>query len=276
MENDVSVSLVDQDVDEDLLEYDEGKNESSNYDDGGRNGLVNVVSEDDIRKAAEVLLQKPSPKVFLKYHEDTFFLFDCNNDPDNNEDEEVIPIILEDPKEIHQNFTNLFVSIRHFLESYYGKLAFMSKEILFDIPSLDIKLCEDNVYNSQITFNDIHTIFSILKERSDAESETEVPPFLEALITTRTRFVSRYNALVELAQSSGTFKNIQPFSNDKTHPLILDDGVGAPESQVIIMSVDDENVPMQDVELAETRTTGQDSDELLEIVENESETIERK
>ena len=53
----------------------------------------------------------------------------------------------------------------------------------------------------------------------------------------------RYNALVELTESSATLKNIKPFSNDETHPLILDDNDQSAHqntSEVIVMDTEDD------------------------------------
>lgn len=273
LENDVGVSLVDQDGDEDLLEYNE-ENEAG-VEGKEENTFVNVVSEDEVRKAAEILLHKESPKVLVNYEQDSFFLFDYDS-AENSDGQEAVPIILDNPNQIHQTCSDLFVSIRHFLENYYGRLSFMSKELLFEIPCLDLQLCEDNVYNNQMTFNDIHTIFNILKERSESQSESNVPPFLRANITTRPRFVSRYNALVELTQSNATFKNIRPFSNDKTHPLIVEDNVGFASEQPehIIMNVDEDSEPVsmsqgyEEQSLNHGVADNNDSDELLEITDN--------
>lgn len=277
--NDIGVSLVDEE--EDLLEYDDSMGDDE--DNGSRptshetDEPIRVVSESDIRQAAEMLLKQSSPKVLVSHDDDSFFLFN-HNDGDNDE-ADVIPIICGDPKVIHSNCTELFASIRTFMEDFYGKLVFLSKEILFEIPCLDIILCEDNVYNSQITFSDIATIFSILKERSESNSEENVPSCMEARITVRRRFVSRYNALVELTQNAATLRNIRPFTNDKGHPLVLDDNASfqVQQSDAIVMTIDEEDEAtgkeryLREKELSqESKTLGDNSDELLEIIGEEN------
>lgn len=278
--NDIGVSLVDEE--EDLLEYDDSMDDDE--DSGSRPAShetdepIRVVSESDIRQAAEMLLKQNSPKVLVLHDDDSFFLF--NHNDDDNDEADVIPIICSDSKEIHSSCTELFASIRSFMEDFYGKLTFLSKEIMFEIPCLDIILCEDNVYNSQITFSDIATIFSILKERSESNSEENVPSCMEARITVRRRFVSRYNALVELTQNAATLRNIRPFTNDKGHPLVLDDNASfqVQQSDVIVMNIDEEDEAtgkeryLREKELSqESKTIGDNSDELLEIIDEENE-----
>ncbi|AQZ16887.1 RMR1 (YGL250W) [Zygosaccharomyces parabailii] len=280
--NDVGVSLVDEE--EDLLEYDNSMSsddgqESTTEDD--KNERIHVVSESEIRQAAEMILKQKLPKVLLKFNDDEFLLFECE---DKEEVNEVKTIICEGSKGFSQSCNELFSSIRHFLETYYGKIAFVSKELLLELPCLDLTLCEDNVYNSQITFSDISTIFNVLKERSEHNSEVNVPSCIVGTITIRPRFVSRYNTLVELTQSSATLSNIKPFKNDETHPLVLDDNA-LPEKtpldnqkrEVVVMNLDEEGEAGEresekrriEEEEPESRLGESDSDELLEIVDNE-------
>lgn len=277
----MGVSLVDEE--EDLLEYDNSMSsddgqESTTEDD--KNERIHVVSENEIRQAAEMILKQKLPKVLVKYNNDEFLLFEC----DKEEVNEVKAIICEESKGFSQSCNELFSSIRHFLETYYGKIAFVSKELLLELPCLDLTLCEDNVYNSQITFSDISTIFNVLKERSEHNSEVNVPGCIMGTITIRPRFVSRYNTLVELTQSSATLSNIKPFKNDETNPLVLDDNA-LPEKtpfddqkrEVVVMNLDEEGEAGEresekkriEEEEPESRLGESDSDELLEIVDNE-------
>lgn len=282
--NDVQVSLVDED--EDLLEYDDSVDgEESDRAGRGSNEDVEVglVSDDKAREAAEMLLKKTPPCIRVSYGEDSFLLFDCGDEED---EAATMPIICENDVEMHASCNGLFTAVRRFLEKFYGGLPFLSKELLLDIPCLDITLCEDNAYNNQITFEDIATIFSILKERSESNSEPNVPRNMEIKISVRPRFVSRYNALVELTQSTASLGNIRPFTNDKSHPVVLDDSNPAFGSadQPVVMNIDEEENEGHDAEAKERveslnepqdREIENDSDELLEIVdevESESDT----
>lgn len=269
-ENEVQVSLVDED--EDLLEYDDsvGGNESERAGRGSVNDAeLGLVLDERARAAAEMLLKKTPPCIYVSYEDDSFLLFDCG---DEGEQEASMPIICDDNVELHASCNGLFTAVRKFLEKYYGSLSFLSKELLFDIPCLDITLCEDNAYNNQITFEDIATIFRILKERSEANSEANVPAHMEIEISVRPRFVSRYNALVELTQSTASLGNIRPFTNDKSHPVVLDDsttvGLGG---KPVVMNIDEEDVEEANEEHNQSHHGGaeDDSDELLEIVDEQ-------
>lgn len=287
---DVGVALVDEE--EDLLEYDNSMGSSAEQEGLDREDIggaemdahadaegdtdvngnkVRVVSDNEIRQAAEQLLRQKLPQVFIQYSDHQFLLFDCE---ENSQLEVNLPTICEDNRGFAHSCNELFNFIRRFLEDYYGKLSFVSKEIILELPCLDLTLCEDNVYNTQITFSDLTTIFNILRQRSQENSETDVPDCIRGIIGTRPRFVSRYNTLVELTQSNATLKNIRPFRNDETHPLILDDnGPTSTQQQskeVVVMNLeeDEDNATTARKEMDDKRDRS-DSDELLEIVDNE-------
>ncbi|QLL33084.1 hypothetical protein HG536_0D06070 [Torulaspora globosa] len=269
----IQVSLVDEE--EDLLGYDDVPEEGSEDElESGSNGTDQI----EARKAAEMLLKKEKPCVTVSYETDLFLLFDCD---DQTGLPNVSSIICEKESDLHDSCSGLFASLRRFLEEFYGSLSFLSKELLLDIPCLDIVLCEDNIYNGQITFDDIATIFKILKERSERNMEHNIPRWLETRLTVRPRFVSRYNALVELTQTSATLGNIKPFTNDSSNPLVLDD-TSTPAVAVVetvTMDVDDEDEGgeedrMEDRGQDRPRSHGEasenESDELLEIVDEEA------
>lgn len=290
--NDTGVVVDDNNIDqmeEDLLNYDSD------------NEMAEAYSDDDdrdsnIRQVAKNLLQKPANKVLLTYGNDTFLLYDCQ-DPDSNgvngdDSTTAYPIICRN-NGINTDPSNILMStVRHFLEAYYNKIKFTTKEILINFPALDISLCEDNIYNNQISFEDIQTVFQILKSRSEANNESNIPPCLMGNIELRPRFVSRYNTLVELTESTATLKNIRPFSNDESHPVLLDD-INADSNEMIVMNIDDEsdedvNIPPgSDVENMKNNvergsrnlfvtsdpedTTNNAEDDLLEIVSDKAE-----
>lgn len=240
-------------MEEDLLNYD-SDNDMDIQEEGDNSNLRQIANE---------LLQKPVNKVLINFNNDTFLLFDylknrnfkninkenskssvssessaSSVNPTNNADSSY-PIICPN-SDVNSHPSNVLMTIiRHFLEDYYGKLKFATKEILLNIPSLDIILYEDNIYNNQITFEDIQTVFRILKARSKQNNEDNIPEFLIGNIELRPRFVARYNTLVELTESSATLQNIRPFSNDKSHPLILEDNV-ADISEPVVLNIDDE------------------------------------
>lgn len=234
-------------MEEDLLNYDSDNDMDIQEDENSSN----------IRRIANELLQKPVNKVLINCNGDTFLLFDykkngnsknidglssSNDSRSNTVDDADIsyPVICPDSQINSQSSNVLMATIRQFLEDYYGKLKFTTKEIILNIPSLDITLFEDNIYNNQVTFEDIQTIFRILKSRSEKNNEANIPKFLIGNIELRPRFVARYNTLVELTESSATLENIRPFSNDKSHPLVLDDNA-VDIQETVVMNIDDDN-----------------------------------
>ncbi|CAI4061739.1 hypothetical protein N7582_001945 [Saccharomyces uvarum] len=222
--DDVGVQLEEYD-EEDLLEYDDEASEEQSPD-------------ADVRNAAEALLKSKLPKVTVMYENDTFLLFDTEDENESN-----YPIICENSALYQRPMGEFMESIRQFMGNRYGRLTFATKELVLQMKSLDLTLFEDNVYNNHISFNDVYSVFKILKERSESDFETGIPTHLAIELTTRSRFVSRYNALVELTESSATLKNIKPFSNDETHPLILDDNDQSAHqntSEVIVMDTEDD------------------------------------
>lgn len=220
----VHVTLSD-DNDEDLLEYEPAaKIQHDEQEEGQVHPGIN--SDAEVREAAKALLRKMPSKVHIHYEGDVFILFDYDDDDDTEDDNDSFnscPIICKDIDITHESCTNLMASIREFLGTYYNKIQFGNKEILINIPTLDITICEDNLYNNQVTFDDIQAIFNILQKRSKEQGEINTPKYLDGIITTRPRFVSRYNALVELTEGNATLQNIKPFSNDEKNPVVLDD-----------------------------------------------------
>lgn len=289
--NDTGVVIDDNNIDqmeEDLLNYDSDNDmaEASSGEDD--------EEDPNIRQVARNLLQKPANKVLITFENDAFLLFDYNDMEGNTAVDEdptsTYPIICRN-NDINNEPSNILMSsVRHFLESYYNKIKFATKEILINFPALDITLCEDNMYNNQISFEDIQTVFKILKSRSEESNEPNVPTCLVGNIELGPRFVSRYNTLVELTESTATLKNIRPFSNDESHPVLLDD-LNADSNEVVVMNIDDdsdgESKPNESLELQvnnseemnkklfvtsdEHDTTNNDEDDLLEIVSDTEE-----
>lgn len=208
------------------------------------------------------------PRIQLTFGNDTFLLFDCddedeerpndshfleeNSGTDMDEDKEddvsaerstqEYPVMITDSVVLFKTCTESMKTIREFLNTFYGSLKFISSEILLEFDSLKLTLCEDNIHNTYVTFRDIGMIFDILRKKSIENNENDVPKFLSGRIKLRERFVTRYNTLVELTQSSATLQNVVPFSNDQDHPVLLEEGNETPiqNSEVIFMNLEDE------------------------------------
>ncbi|SMN18036.1 similar to Saccharomyces cerevisiae YGL250W RMR1 Protein required for meiotic recombination and gene conversion [Maudiozyma saulgeensis] len=202
----------------------------------GNDSDEEMVDSDKIRDTAKLLLRKLPSKFLLQYEDDMFLLFDYDENDDDNESQEndndsqnSYPIICEDIDACHESFKHLLIVIRKFIQGYYNGVTLGAKEIVISIPILDLIIYEDNMYNDQVSFNDLETIFQTLRKRSLIEKEDNIPKYLSGVITTRPRFVSRYNTLVELTEGSATLKNIKPFFNDEDNPVVLDDEDEQPE-----------------------------------------------
>ncbi|KAG0668359.1 hypothetical protein C6P45_004711 [Maudiozyma exigua] len=185
-----------------------------------------MIDTDTIRNTAKLLMRRKPSKFLVKYEDDTFLLFDYDDDKNDNTNEEdngSYPIICEDIDYFHESFKKIFVIIRKFIQSYYTGVTLGAKEIVISIPALDLMIYEDNMYNDQASFSDLETNFQTLCKRSRESGETEIPKYLSALMTTRPRFVSRYNTLVELTEGTATLRNIKPFLNNEDNPVVLDD-----------------------------------------------------
>lgn len=185
-----------------------------------------MIDTDAIRNTAKLLMRRSPSKFLVYYEDDTFLLFDYDEDKDENtyeEDNESYPIICEDIDLFHESFKKIFIIIRKFIQGYYSGVPLGAKEIVMSIPALDLMIYEDNMYNDQASFNDLETIFQTLCKRSKESGETDIPKYLSGSMSTRPRFVARYNTLVELTEGTATLKNIKPFLNDEDNPVVLDD-----------------------------------------------------
>ncbi|GMM54253.1 Rmr1 protein [Maudiozyma humilis] len=187
---------------------------------------VDARDEEELRDAARSLLRKLPSRCVLQFQSDTFLLFDYEDSEETEEEDESLsscPIICSDASAAHESLAQLLPQVRKYLTQYYNGLPLGAKELVVDLPALDLTLYEDNMYNNQVTFSDIDMIFKTLQKRSRVEGETGVPRYLVGKVSTRPRFVARYNSLVELTEGSATLKNTVPFSNDEDNPVVLDD-----------------------------------------------------
>ncbi|EGW33047.1 uncharacterized protein SPAPADRAFT_60365 [Spathaspora passalidarum NRRL Y-27907] len=88
-------------------------------------------------------------------------------------------------------------------------------EILLEIPELEkLEISEDNVYCKDITIRDFIEIFVRLCEGT--EDQNKIPKSLNFNLRTKTRFISKFNHLVEVAGESGGFESIKKRKSDDT------------------------------------------------------------
>lgn len=246
---------ADQKDEEDLLAYDSDadvvvenydKNDDVHSDDSANGGdsIIDIVSDSEIQEAARQLLRTKAPKIMVNYKGICYLLF-SEYDGDNAKEEKRDQVICADSTDLHRGCNIVFGRIRLFLQKNYGALELFSRELTFSIPELDLNMEEDNLYNKEVNMNDIVSIFKLLKDNSVKNCEENVPSHITMYVGTKPRFVARYNELVEMLSSDATFSNIKVFSNDRSHPVILDDGeagsgFGGNPAEVIVMTSDEE------------------------------------
>ncbi|SCU86323.1 LAMI_0D01552g1_1 [Lachancea mirantina] len=237
----------DNDGDDENRESDENDDnheglESSKDDDG--DSIIDIVSDSEVYEAAKQLLNAKPPQILIWYKGQPNLLF-REYDGDSGEVVSGQNVICDDASDIHRGCNTIFARVRLHLQREYGALELMSRELLLDFPALDLTMEEDNMYNKSITMNDVISIFKLLRDNSIKKCETNVPSFLEINVTTRPRFVARYNALVDLIGGEATFSHVKVYSNDKTHPVVVDDAEQHVEqtgdAEVIVMTSDEEN-----------------------------------
>ncbi|SCV04749.1 LAME_0H20934g1_1 [Lachancea meyersii CBS 8951] len=222
-------------------------NDDKNEDrDDDEDSIIDIVSESEVNEAAKQLLSAKSPQIRVNYRDETFLLLG-EYDGDNAGEWEASKVICKDSADLHRGCHVVFGRIRLFLQNIQRGLDLLSRELQMEFPDLDLVMEEDNMYNKDITINDVVSIFKILKDNSIKKCEADVPTSLTINVSTKPRFVSRYNSLVEMLSGDATFANIQVFSNDQSHPVLLDDA-DQPENkktEYIIMSSDDEKDGVQ-------------------------------
>ncbi|AMD22451.1 HGR112Cp [Eremothecium sinecaudum] len=207
---------------------------------------VSIISDSDVQEAAKHLLLSKAPKITLEYRGITYTMFKEPNDFENESKLTNNPAdkyILKSFDGMHVSFTQLFESIRGFLQTNFGTLEFLSKEIILTFPDLQLTVNEDNTYAKNITMNDIESIFKILRDNSLKRGDDNIPDHLHAVVTLGNRFVSKYNDLVELVDNDASFAHVNGFSNDQQHPLILDGNESYPsKTEVVLESSGDEEL----------------------------------
>lgn len=259
--------------DEERADYNDGTDVVLEDDDDGADSIIDIVSDSEVQEAARQLLRSKPPKITVEYQGEEYLLFQ-EYDGDNAAGDNPRVAICCDSADLHRGCDVLMARIRSFLQGIYGTIGFAAREIVLDIPDLELTINEDNRYSKDITMNDIVSIFKILKDNSIKRFEQDVPAYIKSEIKTNPRFVSRYNMLVEMVNSDATFSNTKAFSNDKCNPLVVDDGDkvinnasinGEPE--VIVMTDDESDIG--GAPLTKMQNSESDSDEILEIVDGE-------
>lgn len=187
----------------------------------------NLDSEEELRnqlsglknKVQEIFSANELPLTTLEYDGHIFKMFPDKDSVENKN----VQVVIEDKSLVHMEFNLFIAAIRVFLEKKYGVLPLSSKEIFIEFPDLNLQLNEDNIYVKRMTMDDIISIFNSLRINSIRRQEKDIPEIVRAVVVLRPRFVSRYNDLVEIMDNNGSFSTAQGFSNDKSHPVIVDE-----------------------------------------------------
>ncbi|CUS24236.1 LAQU0S14e03246g1_1 [Lachancea quebecensis] len=222
--------------------------------DGDNDSIIDIVSESEVYEAAKQLLSSKPPQIRVNYQGESYLLLG-EYDGDNAKEWGFDKIICGDSADLHRGFNIAFGRIRLFLQNVHGGLELLSKELSFGFPDLDLVMEEDNMYNKDITVNDVVSIFKIIKDNSIKKCEPNVSNYLTINVSTKPRFVSRYNSLVEMLNGDATFSNIKVFSNDRSHPVVLDESVQTPNAkhaEVIIMSSEEEKTDNEEANYEDT------------------------
>lgn len=230
--------------------------------------FIDQIAEERLKDTANLLLQStiPRPEILVIFQNDIYQLFaDDKFDPGSTHWEyhgsrKLYKGQLMNIKFLHAKFSDLISEIRKVFESNYGRLPFQTNEIVCRIPSLDLIISEDNVYGERITLQDVYNIYQILSERSKVKEDFASDVIFSLEIELQSRFVSKYNALVELTENDGTLENIKPFKNNPDSPLVLSEEDSSQTTNLPLINVTND---------AENNTkffSGVSSDELLEII----------
>lgn len=81
-------------------------------------------------------------------------------------------------------------------------------ELKIDIPEVRLCLTEDNVYTNNFTLDDLLDCFITLRKNSFQKGEKQVPDKLTIYVSMQQRFITKYKALIELADDGCVFADV--------------------------------------------------------------------
>ncbi|KAH3900800.1 uncharacterized protein SCODWIG_02601 [Saccharomycodes ludwigii] len=203
------------------------------------------IASDMLRNATpipniELIFEGISYSLFKLGNDNNFDLIDDENENDDNVSygQDLITHLFHDIEVLNYNMEQFFYSLRKVLERIEQSANLRNKELIIEVPALDLKLTEDNKYNKCIELRDILSIFEGFEKNSKATASELNHLVLE--VELGVRFLTRYNDLVDLMHNNATFNQINGFSNDKTHPVVLDD-----------LNTEDNTKPIEIMEISE-------------------------
>lgn len=180
---------------------------------------INVDSSD---ASSSILMGTRSvPQVCIRYKKARYGLF--SNVPVSKDSDSTLQHLSIRTEISFEPINVIFKIIRESLQLYSPSTELSNSELSFNAVELDLELQEDNMYNKNITLQDIVSIYRSLRDNSSSINDEEESLVLTFDVTTRKRFLSRYNELVELVDNNGNLSHIFKFSNSSGNPVVLDD-----------------------------------------------------
>lgn len=82
----------------------------------------------------------------------------------------------------------------------------ISEEIVFDIPELNIRITEDNLYAREVTLDDFIGMFTRLSNAT--KDETLIPTKISFIVSTQSRFITNFNDISEAIRLQKGFESI--------------------------------------------------------------------
>lgn len=162
------------------------------------------------------------PQVCIQYKKAKYGLF--SNVPVSKDSDSTLQHLSIRTEISFEPINAIFKIIRESLQLYSPSTELSNSEITLNAVELDLELQEDNMYNKNITLQDIVSIYRSLRDNSSSINDDEEESLVLTFdVTTRKRFLSRYNELVELVDNHGNLSHIFKFSNSSGNPVVLDD-----------------------------------------------------
>ncbi|XBW35593.1 hypothetical protein QEN19_001167 [Hanseniaspora menglaensis] len=185
------------------------------------------ISDDSSMVSSSMLLgTRSTPKIQINYKKEKYGLF--SNVPVSFDSEATLQNLSIKPEISFEPMSAIFKLIRESLQLYSPTTELANSELTITAVELDLELQEDNMYNKNITIQDIFSIFRSLscntpENKNDKTEFGEENLILNFNVCSKKRFLNRYNELVELVDNNGNLNHVFKFSNNSGNPLVLDE-----------------------------------------------------
>ncbi|KAL6935066.1 uncharacterized protein HGUI_01663 [Hanseniaspora guilliermondii] len=182
---------------------------------------INLDDEESSEDSNSILVGSRSvPKVMIKFKKGKYGMY--ANVPVQRGCEATLQHFTDKVEKSFENMDVIFSTIKKSLLQFTPSSELANNEMIVYVKELDLTLEEDNKYNKNITLQDLCSIYRSLSENTKTLND-EYTEILTFEVSTKKRFLNRYNELVELVDNRGNLTHIKKFSNDSGHPVVLDD-----------------------------------------------------